>query len=199
MILRINGEMIDFTPENEATLGEVLGSLESECERSCQTITNIKIDGNIIPAEHLDEVFSRKPESVESIELETINGDHIRTLLAESGATLLAFIPRLEQIPVELQTGKDMEVMESINAFSLELQNLYRLLPLMPLTGIQYEEELFEDRPIHECPNLLSPLLEDLLSALKENDTIMIGDISEYELAPRISRLGETLSQLRQK
>ena len=69
----------------------------------------------------------------------------------------------------------------------------------MPLTGIEYEEVLFEDRPIHECPNLLSPLLEDLLSALKENDTIMIGDISEYELAPRISRLGETLSQLRQK
>lgn len=195
MELQINGKKIDFTPENETTLGEVLGSIESSCERSCQTITSIHIDGQNIPADDLDEFFKRKPETIKSIELETITGDQIRELLAESGKTLCSFVP-LQEIPVELQTGKDMNVMETINTFSIELQNFYRLLPLLPLTGIKPDELIFEEKPLLNCPTILAPLLEDLLSALKENDTIMVGDLSEYELAPRIAKLGELLTSL---
>ena len=42
----------------------------------------------------------------------------------------------------------------------------------------------------------LSPILEELLDALKKKDTILVGDLSEYELAPKIEELSAVLSAL---
>lgn len=193
MEIRINDKKIDYVIENEKTIGEILGAIESSCEKSRMTITGIHIDGQEIPAPELDAVFAKTPDLIKLIELQTISGEEILTLLKQSGEKMLLFVPQLEQIPVDLQTGKNVDVMQTINIFSSELQDLYRMLPLLPLTGIDTKETDFEGEEIVHCPKKLAPLLHSLLEAMKTNDTVQVGDISEYELAPRIKRLGEIL------
>ncbi len=47
--------------------------------------------------------------------------------------------------------------------------------------------------PLEEFPSSLRPLLEELLDALKRHDTVTVGDIAEYELAPRIKELARVI------
>ncbi len=65
MDILMNGNKIDFTIENERTLGEILGSLESACEKAGMTITAIRVDGKTVfpetpemMAAHLDELLA---------------------------------------------------------------------------------------------------------------------------------------------
>ena len=194
MDILINGTDIEFQIEQEKTVGEILGSLEAECEKSGMTITGIRADGETIPPASLDEFFTRSPESVARIELDTISGTEIRASLRDLGERFTAVVPQLRDIPVQLQTGKDLQVMETIHGFSLSLQNFYRLLPLLSIAGISADDSGIDGAVLTELPGELSPLLSDLLDGLQKKDTVLVGDISEYELAPRIERMGAALS-----
>lgn len=196
MDILINGATIEYIREGEKSLGEILGSLESACEKAGMTITGISVDGTRLAAEELDAYFTRSPEEVSVVSLETINGQDVISMLHDLGSEFSLCVGPLLEIPVQLQTGKEMAVMETINRFSVQLQNLYRLLPLLPIAGYPEGQPLVEDSPLTDVPGELSPILEELLSALKNKDTILVGDLSEYELAPRIEKIGAALCSI---
>jgi len=192
----INGNKIDYVMENEQSLGEVLGSVESECERAGMTIVGISVDGRAVSAAELDGLFPAKPESVGKIELQTLDGKAVQSMLRDLGTGFTECVAPLLDVPVQLQTGKESAVMETINTFSMRLEDLYRLLPLLPITGMEPGQPVFASRPLADIPGVLSPVLEELLEALKNRDTILVGDLSEYELAPKIEELGNVLSAI---
>lgn len=194
MNIVIDGQKIDFSIEREKTVGEILGIMESECEKSGMTVTAIRADGREIPPEELDDLFALAPDKVGTVELSTISAKNVRTMLSELGGRFSLCIPDLVEIPVLLQTGKDIRVMEIINGFSSDLYNLYQILPLLSVTGIDAKELEIDGTPLASYPTLLSPVLRDLLEALEKKDTILVGDLSEYELAPKIERLGAVLA-----
>ncbi|HNY17163.1 MAG TPA: hypothetical protein PK542_10800 [Treponemataceae bacterium] len=194
MDILMNGNKIDFTIENERTLGEILGSLESACEKAGMTITAIRVDGKTVSASELDALFPLAPDAVASVELDTINADDIIALLREFGTRMTGFVAPLRDIPLQLQTGKDLPVLETIHRFSLDLQSLYQLLPLISIAGLSPERSSVDGIPLNAYPSELAPVLSELIKALETKDTVLAGDLSEYELAPRIERLGATLS-----
>jgi hypothetical protein len=194
--ISINGEQIDFSIENDETIGEILGSVESECESSGMTVTGIAIDGREIPADELDAFFAMSPKNVASIELTTISGNDVKSMLAGLGNKFVRRIDELVEIPILLQTGKDLRVMEIINEFSGDLHSLYRIIPLLGLAGFTDGKPDIDGTPLGDYPSVLAPFLRDLLEALEKKDTILVGDLSEYEIAPRIERLGAILSSI---
>jgi len=196
MKILINGVVLDYQIELEKTIGDILGSIEAECEKSGMTITGLKADGKEIPAENLDELFSGAIDSVATIELTTISGEDVRTILRKLGTRFTACIPELQDVPVLLQTGKDMKVMEIINSCSSDLRNLYQVLPLLSITGIPTCGPDINGVFLTDYPAELSPILQELMGALEGKDTILVGDLSEYELAPRIERLGSLLQTI---
>lgn len=197
MDISINGKQIDFQLEHEKNIGEVLGSVEAECERAGMTITGIRVDGEEIPADTLDSLFLRENGSVSRIELSTISGKDVVQRLRDLGGRFSAFVPLLREIPVQLQTGKDLQVLETIHQFSSDLHNLYQLLPLLDITRVQNGEPGTEPPDLASYPGELAPILADLLAALEAKDTVMVGDLAEYELAPRIEKLGTALAGVR--
>lgn len=196
MEIQINGTPVHYQVESEKTVGELLGAIESECEKSGMTITGIRADGAVVPADALDALFARDIASIERIELETVSGPEILETLRNVGSYFSDCAPLLREIPVQLQTGKDMRVMETINGFSTNLQNMYRLLPLLPLTGLDAGGPDVDGTPLARVSGDLAPILSELLDGLKNKDTVLVGDISEYELAPRIERLGAVLQAI---
>ena len=194
MDILINGNKIDYTIEKEKNLGEILGDIESLCEESGMTITGIRVDGSTFEADTLDPLFARDPSGISTIELDTINSQDIIGMLRDFGNRMSGFVPQLKEIPVQLQTGKDMTVLETIHRFSLDLQGLYQVLPLIPLAGLPGESSAVDGIPFGEYPSELAPVLSELIKALEIKDTVLAGDLSEYELAPRIERLGMALS-----
>lgn len=193
MDIFIDNKAIDFTIENENTIGQLLGEMEKLCEDAGMTITGIQINGTSIAAADLDEIFLKPLTAVQRIDLETISGVEIRHMMNSLGTAFLSHAHMLREIPVKLQTGNDLFVMKGINHFSRDLQNIYRIIPLLPLTGLEESELMIEGEPLNTLPERLSPLLHNLLEGLKTGDTVLVGDISEYELAPRIENLSSIL------
>ncbi|MCL2704882.1 MAG: hypothetical protein FWE72_01590 [Spirochaetaceae bacterium] len=90
-----------------------------------------------------------------------------------------AFLPEIEIISVLLQTGKQSEAFEKIIKFVDFAKKLSRLLSYynMGLGKIEPEEI-----------SKYNKLLNDLGEALKRGDSVLIGDILEYELSPIIEQ-----------
>ena len=41
-----------------------------------------------------------------------------------------------------------------------------------------------------------SPILKDFEDALQNNDTVMLGDLSEYEICPRLHEISKALKSM---
>lgn len=103
--------------------------------------------------------------------------------------TLDQLVPVLEELPVLLQTGKDGEAMQHIITFTELTGKLTRLIPYVRLqTGIDLaggeEAESFGNHYLE-----LNPILTELTEAFDSLDAVLIGDLVEYEIAPRIGAI----------
>jgi hypothetical protein len=99
-------------------------------------------------------------------------------------ARLTETMTRLTEVSLLLQTGRDREAMEIVVGFTDTVQSLMGLLPFL---GPDRERaRLFAE---------LTPPLRDLIAAFTNRDSVLIGDLLEYEVAPRLERLLPTLSR----
>lgn len=195
MEISINGNSITYKLDEETTLGQVLGSLESECEKNSMTITSIAVDGEIVSPANLDVLFNKSPDDISTIELKTMNGDDIIDVLHRIGERMAAQVTALTEIPVLLQTGDDPRVLEIIHGFAQDFESLCQSLPLVKtITDKDISTAQIDGIPLEQYPAELTPLLGELVEAMKSNDTVLIGDISEYELAPKVKELAIVLS-----
>lgn len=197
MKISINGNLITYELDGETTVGQILGSLESECEKNKMTITGIMVDGETVSPEKLDIIFSKKPNSVSTIELTTMNGDDVINLLHRIGERMTSQVEELIEIPVLLQTGDDAQVLAIIHEFAQNFESLCQSLPLLTaLTEKDISTSMIDGIPLEYYPTELTPLLGELVEAMKNMDTVLIGDISEYELAPKVKELARVLSSV---
>jgi hypothetical protein len=102
----------------------------------------------------------------------------------------------LEETPVLLQTGQEKQAINSVLRF-IELSEkairLFRILSTHEskvLDGLSYEEVDFTDFYLD-----FNTSLGELEEALGNQDTVLIGDLLEYEVVPRL----DTLSRFTQK
>ena len=98
---------------------------------------------------------------------------------ARSAAAALAAISgQLDDVAVNLQTGRDKAAMETIIVLSEMLQALMRALSWMEDATVT--REIMDD---------MTGILAELEDALKASDTVLIGDLLEYEIKPRLEEL----------
>lgn len=91
---------------------------------------------------------------------------------------LRASTAQLAEVPVALATGRDKQAMESIAGIADLIETLVALVPFLP--------------PDPERGTLFAELngvFRDLIAAFDAKDTVLIGDLLEYEAAPRIGAL----------
>ena len=98
---------------------------------------------------------------------------------ARSAAGALARMAEsLDNVAVQLQTGQDKTAMETIIRLTEILQMFMRSLSW--LDGSDSVEEIMND---------MNRILSELEEALKAGDTVLIGDLLEYEIKPRLIKL----------
>jgi hypothetical protein len=102
---------------------------------------------------------------------------------------------RLEDLPLDMQTGKDRRAAETINLFSHTAEKLLRLLHLLSLQGFALETLSIDTLPFYEFINAFSATLKELFEAYKAQDVVLVGDLAEYELAPRLLKLYSTVKE----
>ena len=98
MEIRINDKKLDFTIENEKTIGEILSGLDQWLRESGHRFNSLSIDGEAISAKSIQEVFSRGVESIKVLEINTAS---LADLTALCLINLIDDIDEYEKIPYE--------------------------------------------------------------------------------------------------
>jgi hypothetical protein len=93
---------------------------------------------------------------------------------------------RLEDLPLDIQTGKDGRAAETVQLFSNIAEKLFRIFSLLKLEGLIPDTLLIDTVPGNGFIDDFSAALKELLAAYEVKDAVLVGDLAEYELAPRL-------------
>lgn len=115
-----------------------------------------------------------------------------KAVLRELSAELGRCSGEIGEVAVLLQTGRDREAMARVISFSDLSGRLARILAYARNTNSGGE-------PGHSLQSFytdLNTVLEELVEAFQSRDSVLIGDLLEYEIAPRLETLKAMVGEL---
>lgn len=189
----VNGTKIDVELEDEKTIGDVLKSFEEECSKSNATTVSIIVDGKNISAEDFDKTAEKPLCPDTKIELGIISQEAIENSFNEEKENCRKLSEELKQIPVKFQAGKDNEANSIITSLADLIDNICHTASLSALFPQKFGKIKIEDKTFVEFFADLSPVLKDFEQAIESKDTVLLGDLAEYEISPRLDSLADAL------
>ncbi|MBQ1832446.1 MAG: hypothetical protein II114_01565 [Treponema sp.] len=193
MQLKVNGEPVDITLENEKTVGDFLISFENAIEEQEATTTGIILDGKVISAEEIDSIQDEPLSDGTCIELTVISKQQILEAFRQSIGRLTEQNDKLSEISVFLQSGKDAEAYSIINVLADEMESFVRTARLSSLFPDVYKKITVDGKDLSAFFEEFFGILKDFEQALSEKDTVTVGDLAEYEISPRLRQIIDSL------
>ena len=102
----------------------------------------------------------------------------------------------MEEVPVALQSGKNLEVSESIKNLADSIEQFCHVATLASLFPETFTNTSMNGINFKDFFAEFSPILKDFEDALQNNDTVMLGDLSEYEICPRLKDISKALKAM---
>lgn len=96
----------------------------------------------------------------------------------------------LVNLPLDIQTGKDKRAAETIQFFTAVAEKIFRIFRQLDFQGYVTHGETPVTRLIGE----FGAAVKELLDAYERHDTVLVGDLAEYEVAPRMKELYNSLN-----
>ena len=100
----------------------------------------------------------------------------------ETYDSIQSILPEMEEVSLMLQTGKDKKAMEIIIRFSELFQKLLRIYANIPEEKIHTEQR----QELKQFVSEMSKVLKELAEAFSNEDSVLLGDLMEYEIMPRM-------------
>ncbi len=192
----INGQQVDVQIEDEQTIGDVLKSFESTCEENNAAVIGITVDGKQITADIFDEEAAKPLGQNTKFEFSIVTVNDIKASFAKLSELFNELAVQMEGVPVALQSGKNLEVSESIKKLADSIDQFCHIATLASLFPETFTNESMNGANFKEFFAEFSQILKDFEDALQNNDTVMIGDLSEYEICPRLKDISKALKEM---
>jgi len=110
--------------------------------------------------------------------------------IAACEALVKTVAARMEALSLDMQTGKDQKAAETIQHFSKTAQKLFRIFFILESEGFTSDNESrvfsVDELAVKDFMREFNSALTEISAAYESNDTVLVGDLSEYELAPRL-------------
>ena len=94
---------------------------------------------------------------------------------------------RLVDLPLDVQTGKDKHAAETLQYFSGIVEKIFRVFRQLDIQGYISEE------PVSRLIIDFGTAVKELLEAYERHDSVLVGDLTEYEMAPKLKELYDTI------
>jgi hypothetical protein len=111
-----------------------------------------------------------------------------RRELGRAEPALTEIVKRLEDLSLDIQTGKDGRAAETISLFTGISEKIFRLLPLLKSRGLDPDSLEVEGASFKAFLEEFAAAVKELLAAYETRDMVLAGDLAEYELAPRLGK-----------
>ena len=194
----INGQQVEVQLEDEQTIGDVLKSFEKTCEENDAAVIGITVDGKQITAELFDEEASKSLGKDTKFEFSIVTKNDIKASFAKLAELFNELALQMEGVPVALQSGKNLEVSESIKKLADSIDQFCHIATLASLFPETFTASSLGGMNFKDFFADFSPILKDFEDALQNNDTVMLGDLSEYEICPRLKEISEALKTMQE-
>ncbi|MCH5295693.1 MAG: hypothetical protein J1F14_07355 [Treponema sp.] len=189
MELKVNGNPVDITLEGETTVGDVLKAFEEEASRNNATTVNILLNGEDISADKFESALSVPLKADTVLELTVVSQKDITENFLLTAKKFEELSKTLLEVPVMLQAGRDADAGSIIADLAGQIDLFCHTATLSALFPETYSSISVDGKDIGSVFEELAPILADLEGALKDKDTVTVGDLSEYEIAPRLEKL----------
>lgn len=92
----------------------------------------------------------------------------------------------LADLPVLLQTGKEDQAMKAVLYFIEIFNKVIRIIPELRRSGIDTSSIAVEGTAMPDFYGAFNGVLRQLTEAFEHKDAVLIGDLAEYEVLPRM-------------
>ncbi len=189
----INGQNIEVQIEDEQTIGDVLKSFEKTCEENEAAVIGITVDGKQITAEDFDQEAAKELGKNTKFEFSVVTKGSIMESFENIAVLFSSLAEKMEQVPVEIQNGHSKEVTESIKKLADSINEFSHIATLASLFPDTFKEITINGMNFNDFFADFSQILLDFESALQNNDSVLIGDLCEYEICPRLNAISSAL------
>lgn len=193
MELLVNGQKLDVQLEDEKTIGDVLKSFESESEKSGMATVSIAVDGKNITASEFDSAAAKPLRDDTKIELGVVSIAAIEDAFKTQAKDAQEISQQLKTISAKFQSGKDREANTIITRLADLVDNICHTASLSALFPKEFAQIKIDNKNFAEFFAEFSPILKDFEQAIESKDTVMIGDLSEYEISPRLDQFIDSI------
>ena len=112
--------------------------------------------------------------------------------------TIEEISPKLENIPVMFQTGEDREAMNIIQSLADILDDSISLFVVFKESlKLHMDKYTVKEVSFEEFFKIITEHLRELMEAIQNSDSIMIGDLLEYEFVPNLEEIKTILTKIR--
>lgn len=135
---------------------------------------------------------SRVELSAQADRIASVFGERLAELrrpAAEMLAAAALFDERaaeLADLPVLLQTGKEDQAMKAVLYFIEIFNKVIRIIPELRRTGIDTASITVDGSAMPDFYGAFNGVLRQLTDAFEHKDAVLIGDLAEYEVLPRM-------------
>ncbi|MFO7848403.1 MAG: hypothetical protein R6V67_00460 [Spirochaetia bacterium] len=120
--------------------------------------------------------------------------------LKNTAKGLSELVPQLMEVPVLLQTGKDKTAMGYVIEFTEYSDKLIRINHILREQQIiDISEIKVNGRRFDTFYRDFNDILRELLEAFDSQDSVLIGDLLEYEIAPRVETLDLYMAEIEKR
>jgi len=126
-------------------------------------------------------LFSMTEERLREVKEPMDELEKIQPLLEET-------CERLVNLALDIQMGKDSRAAQTIQLFSGISEKIIRIVKQLGIQGFMSGETNGE-KPLIQIMDEFGNLIKELSDAYEKHDTVLVGDIAEYEAAPKLQEL----------
>jgi len=103
---------------------------------------------------------------------------------------LIDICDKLIELPLDIQTGKDSKAANTIQIFTAVTDKIIRIFRQLCIQGYILPDSISaDDVTLNELIINFGKILKDLLDAYEKNDTVLVGDLTEYEASPMLKEI----------
>jgi hypothetical protein len=130
--------------------------------------------------------------SAQSDRLSSVFGERLAELrrpaaeMRAAAALFEAKAAELADLPVLLQTGREDRAMKSVLYFIEIFNKVIRIIPELRRSGIDTASISVDGSPMPDFYGAFNGVLRELTDAFEHKDAVLIGDLAEYEVLPRM-------------
>ena len=192
----INGQLVDAQIEGEETVGDVLKSFEMTCEENDAAVIGILVNGKQITADIFDEEAKKNLDKNTKFECSVVTKNDIKASFTKLSELFNELSVQMENVPMELQKGNNKEVSISIKQLADSIDQFCHIATLATLFPDTFTSTEVNGLNFNDFFKDFSPILKDFEEALQSNDSVMIGDLAEYEICPRLQSISDALKKM---